>query len=106
MSRQHFEQAHNFGKEVNSFFARRIIRRAAGVQSRNTSLMRLSLVVPECFITLIIRNPVSLHIIQSRSIALCGEKLGDVLVCAVFVAVFAVSAVKIVGPKSVNCLRI
>jgi hypothetical protein len=63
VGRKRLKQAHNLSEEVNCFLTRRIPCITTRAQSRNTSPMRLPLMIPESLITLIIRHPVRLHII-------------------------------------------
>jgi hypothetical protein len=58
VSREHLKQAQNFSKEVHRLLTRSIASITTRAQSRNTGSVSLPLMIPECLITLVVRNPV------------------------------------------------
>jgi hypothetical protein len=65
--------------------------------------MGFPLMIPKSLITLIIRNPVSLHIIQYAGLSRIRQKFRDISVVTRRVAVFTVSAIAVVRPETVDC---
>ena len=60
-------------------------------------------ILPELLCSLVVADPVCLHIIDQAAITGCLQDSGDVLVSSETVTVFKVCAIAVVGPQAMDC---